>query len=263
MAQHITLNPGALPLLRTVNPRLISYNVEMTEVTGGTFWKAYTDAQIDGTEAVPVPDFSKGLAAMHQWYDPIDTTNPRLRKLAAELGSCWVRVSGTWATRTYYDFADEYPPGTAPEGYQNVLKKQQWLNLLDFVKAVDGKLKISVNNCDGLHSHDEPWNPSQAELIISLSKEYGVPAEAVEFVNEPNMLKNTGFPKDYTAADFRRDQDIFHRWVRENYPECLIIGPSDTDPQAMSVDADGNPHPWTSGNTLEAAGIANALPYCS
>ena len=43
---HITLNPAELKELRTVNPRLISYNVEMTEVTGGTFWKAYTDAQV-------------------------------------------------------------------------------------------------------------------------------------------------------------------------------------------------------------------------
>lgn len=256
------LNPEKI---RDVNPRLISYNVEMTEVTGGTFWKAYTDAQIDGEESVPPPDFSKGgnpLAAMHQWYDPIDTTNPRLRKLAKELGSCWVRVSGTWATRTYYDFADEYEAGQAPEGYQNVLKKHQWINLLDFVKAVDGKLKISVANCDGLHSHDEPWNPSQAKLIFDLSKEYGVPVEAVEFVNEPNMLQNTGFPKDYTAADFRRDQDIFHKWVRENYPECLIVGPSDTDPNAMSVDAYGNPHPWAVANDM-TAGIAGALAYCS
>ena len=262
MAEFIKLDPSALVKLRTVNPRLISYNVEMTEVTGGTFWKAYTDAQIDGTEQVPPPDFSKGMAAMHQWYDPIDTTNPRLIKLAKALGSCWVRVSGTWATRTYYDFADEYPAGTAPEGYQNVLKKHQWINLLNFVKAVGGKLKISVANCDGLHSHDEPWNPSQAELIFGLSKEYGVPVEAVEFVNEPNMLKNTGFPKDYTAADFRRDQDIFHKWVREHYPECLIVGPSDTDPGAMTVDAWGKPHPWVSA-AADTAGIAAVMAYCS
>ena len=259
MAETIKLNPAALVQLRTVNPRLISYNVEMTEVTGGTFWKAYTDAQIDGTEQVPPPDLSKGMASMHQWYDPIDTTNPRLRKLAKELGSCWVRVSGTWATRTYYDFDGK----GMPEGYFNHLKKDQWLQLLDFVKAVNGKLKISVANCDGLHAHDEPWNPSQAKLIFDLSREYGCPIEAVEFVNEPNMLKNTGFPKDYTAADFRRDQDIFHKWVRENYPECMIIGPSDTDPNAMSVDADGNPHPWVSAAPDETAGIAAALPYCS
>ena len=258
MAEYIQLDPCKLTELRTVNPRLISYNIEMTEVTGGTFWKAYTDGQIDGTEQVPPPDFSKGLAAMHQWYDPIDTTNPRLIKLAKELGSCWVRVSGTWATRTYYDF-----DGTGmPEGYFNHLKKDQWINLLNFVKAVNGKLKISVANCDGLHSHDEPWNPSQAKLIFDLSREYGCPIEAVEFVNEPNMMKNTGFPRDYTPADFRRDQDIFHKWVRANYPECMIIGPSDTDPSALSVDANGNPHPWATNND-ETAGIAAALPYCA
>ena len=119
MAQYVKLQAEGLTTLRELNERLISYNVEMTEVTGGTFWKAYTDAQIEGTEAVPAPDFSKGMGAMHQWYDPIDTTNPRLIKLAKELGSCWVRVSGTWATRTYYDF-----DGTGmPEGYNNHLKK--------------------------------------------------------------------------------------------------------------------------------------------
>ena len=257
MAEYIKLHPEVLKELRTMNPRLISYNVEMTEVTGGTFWKAYTDAQIDGTEQVPPPDFSKGVAAMHQWYDPIDTTNPRLIKLAKALGSCWIRVSGTWATRTYYDFDET----GLPEGYFNHLHKDQWVNLCNFVKAVNGKLKISVANCDGLHSHDEPWNPSQAEKIFALSKELGCPIEAVEFVNEPNMLKNTGFPKDYTAADFRRDQDIFHKWVRENYPECTIIGPSDTDPNAMSVDADGNPQPWAAGG--DTAGIAAVMAYCS
>ena len=261
MAKTVQLAANGQKELRTMNPRLVSYNVEMTEVTGGTFWRAYTDAQIDGTEPVPPPDFSKGMAAMHQWYDPIDTTNPRLIKLAKELGSCWVRVSGTWATKTYYDFEDKYPAGTAPEGYQNVLKKQQWINLLNFVKAVNGKLKISVANCDGLHAADEPWNPSQAELIFALSKEHGVPVEAVEFVNEPNMISTTGLPKGYTPADFRRDQDLFHKWVRENYPECLIVGPSDTDPNAMTHDPDGNPYPGA--ENAATAGIAAALPYCS
>ena len=248
MAEFVKLQTEGLEKIREMNPRLISYNVEMTEVTGGTFWKAYTDAQIDGTEQVPPPDFSKGMGAMHQWYDPIDTTNPRLIKLAKELGSCWVRVSGTWATRTHYDFDDT----GMPEGYNNNLKKAQWINLLNFVKAVNGKLKISVANCDGLHAANEPWNPSQAKLIFDLSREHGCPIEAVEFVNEPNMLQNTGFPKGYTAADFRRDQDIFHKWVRENYPECTIVGPSDTDPGAMVGDEGGM-----------GAGVADALPYCS
>ncbi len=253
MAETVKLVFDGLKELRTMNPCMVSYNVEMTEVTGGTFWKAYTDAQIDGTEQVPPPDFSKGMSAMHQWYDPIDTTNPRLIKLAKDLGDCWVRVSGTWATKTYYDFDDKYEAGTSPEGYQNVLKKQQWINLLDFVKAIGGKLLVSVANCEGLHSADEPWNPTQAEQLFALSTEHGVPINAVEFTNEPNMMEMTGFPKGYTPEHFRRDQDLFHKWVRENYPDCLVVGPCTCDPEAMNMGKD------SSGG----AGIADVLPSCT
>ena len=251
MSQIVKLTSGPLQEIRTTNPRLVSYNVEMTEVTGGTFWKAYTDAQIDGTEPVPAPDFSKGMSAMHQWYDPIDTTNPRLIKLTKDLGSAWIRVSGTWATKTYYDFEDT---GVVPEGYQNRLTKQQWLNLLDFVKAVDGKLLVSFANCEGLHSADEPWNPSQAEKIFKLSVEHGIPIDAVEFTNEPNMMEGTGFPKGYTPAHFRRDQDLFHKWVRENYPDVMIVGPCTCDAEAVN---DGK------AESSGGAGIADVLPSCN
>lgn len=175
----------------------------MTEVTGGTFWMAYTPGQTVGTEAVP----------------PI-------------------------ASRTYYDF-DGSANGVSPDGYDNLMTKEQWLNLLDFVKAVNGKLLISVANCEGLHKASEPWNPSQAEQIFALSKEYGVPIEAVEFMNEPNILETSGAPLNYTPADFARDQDIFHAWVRKNYPGTLIVGPSST----------GDP----GSDNKESGGIASAM----
>lgn len=251
MSVKIKLKPKKLRKIHTANPCMISYNIEMTEVTGGTFWKAYTDAQVDGTEEVPAPDFSQGMGAMHQWYDPIDTTNSRLIKLAKELGKAWIRVSGTWATKTYYDFEGK---GEAPEGYQNRLTKEQWINLLNFVKAVDGKLLISVANCQGLHSADEPWNSSQAEQIFRLSTEHGVPIDAVEFTNEPNLMEMTGFPNGYTPEHFRRDQDLFHKWVRENYPDCLIVGPCTCDPEAMSIGGK---------DSSGGAGIADVLPSCT
>ena len=53
MPQIVKLSPAELKTLRTVDDRLMSYNIEMAEVTGGTFWKAYTPAQIAGTEEVP------------------------------------------------------------------------------------------------------------------------------------------------------------------------------------------------------------------
>ena len=48
MGKFVTLKTE-LNELRQIDPRLVSYNVEMTEVTGGTFWKAYTPEQVAGT----------------------------------------------------------------------------------------------------------------------------------------------------------------------------------------------------------------------
>ena len=224
MAKFVTLDPGKLTALRQMDERLVSYNIEMTEVTGGTFWKAYTEAQVDGTEAFPeIKDWSN-MGNLQQWYDPIDTKNPRLIKLAKDLGTAWIRVSGTWANKTYYDFDNKYG-GKVPEGFQNVLSKEQWLSLLDFVKAVDGKLLVSIANCPGIHNADEPMDFTQAELLFRTSQEYGVPISAAEFTNEPNLIALSGLPKGYTAADHARDHDLFGAWLRENYPDCLFVGP--------------------------------------
>lgn len=231
MAETVVLKKSGLKPLREMNPRLVSYNVEFAEVTGGTFWKAYTPGQIAGTEEFYVKPSDKGIESMYvdlmQVYPPIDLYNEKCRKLARELGPVWVRVSGTWATKTYYDF-DGTTNGTVPEGYLNVLTKEQWIGVLDFVKAIDAKLIVSVANCPGLHTAEEPWTPKEAEKLFGLSKEYGVPIHAAEFTNEPNMMEETGFPKGYTPEHYRRDQDLFFAWLKKNYPECIAVGPSTT-----------------------------------
>ena len=224
MAEFVKLAGSGLTALREMDERLVSYNVEMTEVTGGTFWKAYTDAQVDGTEEFPPITNWQDMGNLQQWYDPIDTKNPRLIKLAKDLGAAWVRVSGTWANKTYYDF-DGHTGGKVPEGFQNLLTKDQWLSLLDFVKAIGGKLLVSIANCPGIHSADEPMPFEQADLLFRTSKEYGVPISAAEFTNEPNLIALSGLPQGYTAADHARDHDLFGAWLRENYPECLFVGP--------------------------------------
>ena len=85
--------------VRIVDERLMSYNVEMTEVTGGTFWKAYTPGQIAGTEPLPPLVNLADMVKLQEWYAPIDTKNERLINLARAFGPVWVRVSGTWANR--------------------------------------------------------------------------------------------------------------------------------------------------------------------
>ena len=241
MGNFVKLDPTKAAALRSIDERLVSYNVEMTEVTGGTFWKAYSEAQVDGTEEFPVIKDWSNMGNLQQWYDPIDTKNPRLIKLAKELGKCWVRVSGTWANKTYYDF-DGHCNGVVPDGFQNLLTRDQWLSLLDFVKAVDGKLLVSIANCSGIHAADEPMPFEQAELLFRTSKEYGVPIAAAEFTNEPNLIALSGLPRGYTPADHARDHDLFGAWLKENYPECLFVGPctvGDIDLFGMAMEGAG------------------------
>ena len=80
MAKHFKLKANGLDVIRSVNPKLMSYNVEMTEVTGGTFWKAYTKAQVEGKEDFP-PLKSMDLSGIMQVYPPINLYNERVRKL--------------------------------------------------------------------------------------------------------------------------------------------------------------------------------------
>lgn len=242
-------------LIRHVDRRLMSYNIEMTEVTGGTFWKSYTPEQIAGTAEFPSVTTFTDVTAMPElmeYYPPIDLTNKRLRELARKLGPAWVRISGTWATKTYYDL-DGMSHGKAPKGYSNVLTGEQWAGVLDFVSYVGAKLLISVSNCAGDHPDGGPLDLTQAKKIFAFSHRHGVDIDAIEFMNEPNMLELSGAPKGYSAADYARDQDILYTWVRENYPHCQLVGPCTTgDPSAESGEKKGF-----------GAGIANLTKTCT
>lgn len=240
MRQTIKLNTDNLKIIRKVNERMMSYNIEMAEVTGGTFWKEYTPEQITGKAKVPAVTIGKEcfttMREVMQYYSPADLRKKLLIKLAKRLWSAWVRVYGTWATGTYYDF-DGITGGVPPAGYKNVLNKGQWIGVLEFVKAVGGKLMISVSNCEDDHPDGGELDLSQTEKIFKFSHDYGVDIEAAEFMNEPNMLEISGAPKVYGVEDYSRDQNIFYSWLRKNYPGCLIVGPcSMADPSVVGLE---------------------------
>ena len=250
----IPLSVQPQPLIRHVDARLVSYNIEMTEITGGTFWKAYTAEQIAGTEEFPPISNIRDVTSMPeltQYYPSINLYDERLRGLAKQLGPAWIRVSGTWATKTYYDF-DGVTGGKAPEGYASVLTKEQWMGVLNFVRYVDGKLLVSVSNCAGDHPGGGPLDLTQTKKLFAFSHQYGVDIDAVEFMNEPNMLEMSGAPAGYTAADYARDQDILYSWVREHYPRCLLVGPCTTGDPAVNTEGGGF-----------GAGIGSLMEVCT
>lgn len=229
MSIELTLNPEKLEKIREMDSRVQSYNVEMTELTGGTFWVPYTEKQISGEEPFPtcdnVKDMMSMLAGMQTKVPAIDLYNKRIRSFAKEFGKVIVRFSGSWATRTYYDF-DGHTNGKAPEGFEFVLTKEQWQGALDFVKHTDSQILVSVANSFGVHENGTgAWTPKQAELLWNYTQEQGMTIDYAEFMNEPNMLNGMCLPEGYTLGDYSRDYDLFAKWLRENHPETKLVGP--------------------------------------
>lgn len=70
-----------------------------------------------------------------------------------------------------------------------------------------------------------PLDLTQAKKLFDFRHRHEVEIDAIEFMNEPNMMELSGAPKDYTSADYARDQDILYGCVRVNYPNCLLVGP--------------------------------------
>ncbi|MGL5693759.1 MAG: hypothetical protein ACRCXA_06765, partial [Peptostreptococcaceae bacterium] len=70
----IKLDTKKLSLIHQADVHMQSYNVEMTEVTGGTFWKTYTPGQIEGTEEF---ESTMNFESLMEVYPPLDFTNKR------------------------------------------------------------------------------------------------------------------------------------------------------------------------------------------
>src|SRR5271165_1579271 len=96
-AEPISVVPGKMPRLATVDERFQSFNVEMVEVTGGRFWAPYSESRGAAPDAAPAAGLSTPAVDPTAFRNrpPIDLASPRLRKLAAALGPAFVRVSGS------------------------------------------------------------------------------------------------------------------------------------------------------------------------
>ena len=201
-------NPYAsLPVVAEVSPRFQSYNVEMVEVTGGRFWAPY-----GGPEG-----------EVYRMRPPIELDSPKLRALARHLAPAYVRVSGTWANKTYLP-AEGEQIAEAPEGYDGILTREQWRNLVGFSKAVDAPILVSFAVGPGARDKDGVWVTEQAQRMVDLTREAGGTIAAAEFFNEPNAAFLSSLPENYTGDDYVRDFRIFHAWAEKELPDMKIFG---------------------------------------
>ena len=202
------LQLGKLQKLGTTSERYQAYNIEMVEVTGGRFWAPYGGPADERYRQRP----------------PIDLTDPKLIALAKALGPSLVRVSGTWANNTYLEAAGENL-SAPPAGFVQVLKRDQWKNVVAFSKAVDAPIVTSFAVSNGTRDADGVWTPAQAQRLVDLTREAGGSLYAAEFFNESNMPGAAPeMPKAYTAANYAAEFRLFRDWARKAAPEMRILG---------------------------------------
>lgn len=234
----IRLNLSGLKSIGEVDKRYQSFNIEMCEVIGGDFWIPYS--LID---SVRKTSDRTGLDALKWPMRPINLNNKKLQMLAAALGPTYIRVSGTWANAVYFQDNDEPELATAPEGYKNVLTRQQWKGVLYFCKAVDGKLVTSFPICDGMRDKMGNWLPDRLQSLLNYTKSVGGEIVAAEMFNEPSHAGHGDAPRGYNGACFAKDFAAFKEYVRTVAPEMKIMGPGSTGeggilPSGLSISSE-------------------------
>ena len=225
----ITVTPSTMPKLGTVDPRFVSYNVEMVEVTGGRFWKPYKST---ANETPSKPSASTetnqqvGVSSdLYQFRPPINLANPRLRKLAQALGPSYVRVSGTWQNSTYFQNDGNSALTEAPPGFKGVLTRAEWKGVVDFAHSVDDDIVTSFAISLGTRDATGVWTPAQAHAFVEYTKSVGGSIAATEFMNEPTFAGLGGAPAGYDADAFARDAKVFGAFLRRESPQTIFLGP--------------------------------------
>jgi Glycosyl hydrolase family 79, N-terminal domain len=222
LAGPIALDPADMPRVAVVDERFQSYNIEMVEVTGGAFWKPYA-----------TPSMGPPQSSLYADRPPIDLKNPRLRRLAAALWPAYLRVSGTWANATYFSDSDGAPP-KPPAGFNGVLTRDQWRDVVGFSRAVGARIVTSFAASAGTRDARGRWTPGQARRRLAFTRSIGGDIAAAEFLNEPDLA--TGTPDGTDPAAFRRDFGAFHAFMRRASPKTLLLGPGTIGEDSRAAD---------------------------
>jgi hypothetical protein len=160
----------------------------MVEVVGGEFWKPYKLMDsLPSLNAASNYDVSQKNEQMYRKLSPANLADKRLLNLAKGLAPAYVRVSGTWANAIYFQDNNEPPMAKAPAGFVNVLTRNEWKGVIDFLKATDSKLVISFAVSNGVRDAQGVWTPKEAEKIVNYTKSLGGNIAAAELFNEPTI----------------------------------------------------------------------------
>jgi Glycosyl hydrolase family 79, N-terminal domain len=223
LSDELPVTPAKMARIGTIDEGFQSYNVEMVELTGGRFWRPYG------------PNNSDAHSDLYAYRPPIDLANARLRRLASALAPAYLRISGTWANATWFADSD-VAPSTPPAGFNGVLTRQQWRGVIDFSHAVGTRIVTSFAISPGTRDAAGVWTSDQARRLLDYTRSVGGSIAAAEFMNEPDLAAIGAAPVAYDAAEYGRDFKLFHSFVKEEFPEMMVLGPGTIGDTAFASD---------------------------
>jgi len=219
-AGRVKVNPRRATAAGVVSDRFVSFAVDMDQVVGGTFWDP-----AGGTTEVAV--------------DPYDFGRARLRNLAEALAPAYLRLGGSASDGLWYDMSDD-PDPAVPEGFAEVLTKQQWDAASDFAATLGFDLVLTVNAGPGPRTAGGAWQDGNARTFLEYVTGRGDPVRVVEFGNEPNLFGLRAGLTDYSAADYDRDMQTFRALVDQVLPNAGIFAPGNIHTRTLGENVLGN-----------------------
>lgn len=225
--QSNLFNPKKLKKIGTVDERYQSYNIEMAQIVGGQFWKPYKEmTSLPSSKGGISYNVSEKNTDMYMALPPINLADKRLITLAKGLAPAYVRVSGTWANAIYFQDDDKPKLVKAPDGFANVLSRNEWKGVVDFAKITNSKLVTSFAVSNGVCDKQGVWTPVQAQKIVDYTKKMGGTIAAAEMFNEPNFATSGGdISVSYDATNFAKDEAVFSNWAKLKMPQMKTVGP--------------------------------------
>jgi len=195
-ATAVETDPSAAERIAEVEPEFISFGIDASQIT----------------------ERNSG--------NPFEFDRPRLMTLARALAPAIIRYSGTKIETTYYDDTGTMSPGDAPDGYEFVLARDEWLDALRFARGAGFGVMASTSAGPGPRRPDGTWDPANATSLLARAKAEGFPLAAVQLGNEPNITYyGSGLPPTYTAADYARDVRDFLDVKAALAPDAEFVGP--------------------------------------
>lgn len=195
---------GAEPVAE-INPRYLSFSVDISVLAGGFWWEGSTDSR-------------RGLGTLR--IPPLKLNSEKLDRLVKLLGPAYLRIGGSEADKIHYF---DNPNGDADA---LVLTRQQWDELHAFLQRNDLKLIFTCKYGLFKREHHGRWQGSELLKLLDYSKAQGYHIDVFELGNELNAYwAFHGLMSQPRAINLARDYNQFYKVVKRDFPNSKISGP--------------------------------------